>query len=162
MRLNIVAMKPNSFSSLKNQYIKPVSNFATEYRHIMAELDPALLQQHPSYKLKGRWRGKFTIAAWVRFPEGLSQRVSLLLVYRDGERRKNFRIDSCRSNRQTLILLNGNIDLDFSNDVCDMVLVLEGLSEDSVWILDEFRIESAGAATPLKPKSKKTSTLVSV
>jgi len=124
----------------------PNSRISTDLRHIMVEIDPYRVRRHSASKSKGRWRGRFTIAAWVRFPEGLYQQVGLVLVYRDSERRKSFRIDTCRANRQSLILLNGSLDLDFDGEITDMALVLEGLSENAMWILDEYNIEPAGAA----------------
>lgn len=140
-------MKTRQQLATKTRGLKPVSRIASEYRHIMAELKSDVLLNHPARKPKGRWRGRFTIACWVRFPEGLNQQVRLALIYRDGERRKGFKIDTCRANRQTLILLNGNVELDIVGDTTDVALVLEGLSEDSVWILDEFRVEPTGGVT---------------
>jgi len=138
-------MKPFYFT--KSRAIKPVSRIASEYRDVMVELDTDLLNQHPLRRSRGRWRGRFIIAAWVRFPEGLKQRVNMLLVYRDSEHRKSFKIDVCRANRQSLILLNGTSELDVVGEVSEMALVLEGLAEDSVWILDEFRFEPTGTVS---------------
>ncbi len=136
---------------------KPVSRLASEDRHVMVELEPQILKKHSGYKTKGRWKARFTIASWVRFPEGLAQTVRLVLLYRDNERRKSYKIDACRANRQTLILLNGTVELDIVPEVTSMALVLEGLAEDSVWILDEFNFkpsrQSAIAETPTPSSS---------
>lgn len=132
-----------------------MSRITSEYHHIMVELDPQILHKHPARKTKGRWQGRYTIAAWVRFPEGLNQRVGLVLVYRDGDRRKSYRIDACRANRQTLILLNGKVDLEFVDEVSDLALVLEGLAENSVWILDECRVEPTPGVQPAAKRNTK-------
>ena len=130
------------------------SRLATDAQHFMVELEPELLKAQPAPRSKGRWQRRFTLAAWVRFPEGLNQRVALVLVFNDAEGRKTQVVDMCRANRQTLILLNGKIDLQITGEVEDMALVLEGLQDDAVWILDEYRIEPIGGVQALSSQAK--------
>lgn len=87
------------------------------------------------------------MAAWFRFPEGLAEMVQLLLVYKDQEGERSYLVDRCLPNRQTLILLNGVVDLEVTGEVSDVSLRLTGLTDDAVWMLDEWNIEpSYGAA----------------
>lgn len=115
-------------------------------RHEVRLLDPAQLKNHRAWRAKTLWRGSFNIAAWLRFPEGLVDMVQLMLCYRDQERRKSYVIDRCLPNRQTLILLNGIVNLEVVGEVTDMSLYLTGPAEDAAWILDEFHIEPRLAA----------------
>jgi hypothetical protein len=110
-------------------------------RHEVRMLDPDLLKAHNAWRARGPWRGSFNIAAWLRFPEGLTEVVQLMLCFRDQERRKSYVIDRCLPNRQTLILLNGIVDLEIRGEVTDMSLYLTGPAEDAVWMLDEYRME---------------------
>lgn len=151
-------MKPSLLRSTPLRRAKPSSQLVEDAQHFMVELDPDLLKSHPARRNKGSWLGRFIIATWVRFPEGLNQKVSLVLVYKDAEARKSRQIDMCRANRQTLILLNGKVDLEFVGEVSEMALVLEGLREDAVWILDEYRMESTGGAAAIVSKRHKRAT----
>ncbi|MCW8195867.1 hypothetical protein F6455_13815 [Proteobacteria bacterium 005FR1] len=117
-------------------------------------LNPELLKAHSAWRAKGAWRGSFSIAAWLRFPEGLTEVVQLMLCFRDQERRKSYVIDRCLPNRQTLILLNGIVDLDITGEVADMSLFLTGPAEDAAWILDEHNIEPRQIAVLEEPIAK--------
>lgn len=121
--------------------IKPVSRLSPAERHELTLLDSSILKSHVAYKTKGTWLGRFSIAAWVRFPEGLVEPVQLMIAYRDDLRRKTYMVDRCLPNRQTLILLNGTVQLNVAGEVSEMVLMLKGLSDDAVWILDECHVE---------------------
>jgi hypothetical protein len=114
-------------------------------RHEVSLPNPALLQRHRAWRANERWRGSFNVAAWLRFPEGLVEMVQLMLGFRDKEcgpmQCKTYLIDRCLPNQQTLILLNGIVDLDVTGEASDLILYLTGLSEDAVWILDECHIE---------------------
>lgn len=125
--------------------ITPLSRIGTDRQDIM-ELDPDLLRRHQAWRAKGSWSGGFSVAAWLRFPEGLVEMARLMLSFRDQERRKTYLIDRCLPNRQTLILLNGRANLEVRGEVADMSLCLTGLSEHAVWMLDECRIEPSRAA----------------
>lgn len=134
--------------------IKPVSRLSSTDRHEMTVLSPSLLAEHARFKPKGRWRGGFTVAAWIRFPEGLNERVQLMLTYRDSERRKTYLIDRCLPNGQSLILLNGAVDLNVYGEVTEMSLYLKGLHQDAVWMLDECHMtpkqRAVAGKTPLQ------------
>ena len=117
-----------------------------ECRHIMAAVAPNVLKKHPAYKQKSRWQGRFIVAAWVRFPEGLNKPVGLMLEVTDQNGKQNYKVDLCPPNRQSLILLNGTVTIVVEGAVREMILVLQGLPENAVWILDEYRIEPVGAA----------------
>lgn len=120
---------------------KPVSRIITEDQHQIRIPDPSFLQNHRHWREQEAWSGAFNIAAWLRFPDGLCDMVQLMLGYRDRERRKTYPIDRCLPNRQTLILLNGVVQLEISGQVTDMSLFLTGLPENAVWILDQYHIE---------------------
>jgi hypothetical protein len=123
-------------------------------RHEVRLLDPALLRSHHGWRARTPWHGSFSIAAWLRFPEGLVEVVQLMLCLRDQERRKSYVIDRCLPNRQTLILLNGIVDLEIIGEVTDMSLYLTGPAEDAVWMLDEFHIEPRQAAVLEDPGAR--------
>lgn len=123
-----------------------VSRIADSDRHEVCILDPALLQEHRAWQRNRPWSGDFSIAAWLRFPEGLTEMAQLMLSVRDQERRKSYLIDRCLPNRQTLILLNGIVGLNLTGEVTDMSLYLTGPREDSVWMLDECHVEPRQAA----------------
>lgn len=109
-------------------------------------LDPEFLRQHPAWLAKQPWKGRFAVAAWFRFPEGLTEMVQLMLVYSDQKGRRSYMVDRCLPNRQTLILLNGVVDVEVSGEVSDMSLRLTGLTDDAVWMLDEWNIEPSVTA----------------
>src|SRR5690606_32982737 len=94
---------------------EPISLLDNLPRQEIIRLDPGLLHAHAGfpkgYRSKGTWRGSFNVAAWLRFPDGLSHMVRLMLSLRDQERRRTFVVDRCLPNRQTLILMNGIVDL---------------------------------------------------
>ena len=134
--------------------IKPVSRLSPSDRHELTLLNPKILANHARFSAKGKWHGRFHVAAWVRFPEGLMENVELMLSYRDGERRKSYWVDRCLANRQTLILLNGSVDLDIKGEVEEMSLYLKGPSENAVWILDECHLKPSMEAQASIPKQK--------
>lgn len=123
-----------------------ISRIRRVVRHEVRVLSPSLLWQHPNWRAHGRWSGGFSLAAWLRFPEGLGEMVQLMLDVRDQERRESYLIDRCLPNRQTLILLNGVVDLTLKGAVLDMFLYLTGPSENAAWILDEYHIEAKQTA----------------
>lgn len=123
-------------------------------RHEVQLLDPGILRTHPAWRARGNWRGSYSIAAWLRFPEGLTEVVQLMLCFRDQERRKSYVIDRCLPNRQTLILLNGIVDLEITGEVTDMTLFLTGPAEDAAWILDEYNIEARQTAVLEQPVAR--------
>lgn len=129
-----------------------VSRLGADERQDLCQLDPDLLKKHQHWRPIGRWSGQFTIAVWLRFPEGLVEGVQLWLSYRDGERRKSVLIDKCHANRQTLTLLNGTTDLEIDGKVVDMSLCLKGLSPNAAWIVDEYRLEPCQAANAVNFK----------
>lgn len=92
------------------------------------------------------------MAAWFRFPEGLTEMVQLMLVYSDQDRQRSYLVDRCLPNRQTLILLNGVVDLEVVGEARDMSLRLTGLNDDAVWMLDEWNIEPTNIAALAKGK----------
>src|SRR5690606_7994729 len=115
-------------------------------------LDPEFLRQHPAWRSKQSWKGSFAVAAWFRFPEGLTEMVQLMLVYSDQDRQRSYLVDRCLPNRQTLILLNGVVDLEVVGEARDMSLRLTGLNDDAVWMLDEWNIEPTNIAALAKGK----------
>lgn len=132
-----------------------ISQIATAPRHEVTSLAPTLLQRHRAWRATGHWAGSFSIAAWLRFPEGFTEVVRLMLSVTDQEchqerddreRRKSYFIDRCLPNRQTLILLNGVVDLKLRGEVSDMSLYLRGPSDDALWMLDEYHIEANQSA----------------
>lgn len=122
----------------------PKSGFAIT--HEARILDPEFLRQHPAWKPKQSWKGRFAVAAWFRFPEGLTEMVQLMLVYEDQDGQRSYVVDRCLPNRQTLILLNGVVDLEVTGEVSNMSLRLTGLTDDAVWMLDEWNIEPSDTA----------------
>lgn len=119
-----------------------MTRIAATERHEVRMLSPALLRSHRAWRARDPWAGGFSIAAWLRFPEGLTEMVQLMLGVRDRERRKSYLVDRCLPNQQTLILLNGIVDLRVTGEVSDMSLYLTGPSENAVWMLDECHIEA--------------------
>lgn len=82
----------------------------------------------------------------------------LTVKERNQERRKSYLIDRCLPNRQTLILLNGVVELNLKGEVLDMSLYLTGPSENAAWILDECHIEAKQtAALPLRSNGSNSS-----
>lgn len=137
-----------------------ISQIATAPRHEITSLAPSLLQTHHAWRATGHWAGSFSIAAWLRFPEGLTEVVRLMLSVtdqeRDRRRRKSYFIDRCLPNRQTLILLNGVVGLKLRGEVSDMSLYLTGPSDGALWILDEYHIEANQPAISKRPRSKQS------
>lgn len=146
------SFKPSKFFLFGARSPRSSKKIAVEEEHFVASLDSELFKRHPAQRIKGRWRGRFNLAAWVRFPEGLSQDISLMLIYRDSERRKTCKVDACRANKQTLILLNSKIDLHVAGEIVEAALVLEGLNEHAVWILDEYRLEPTNSQIKIPAK----------
>lgn len=130
------------------KHCSPISGSATA--HEARILDPDFLRQHPAWRSKQAWKGSFAVAAWFRFPEGLTEMVQLLLVYRDQDRQRSYLVDRCLPSRQTLILLNGVVDLEVVGEAKDMSLRLTGLDDDAVWMLDEWNIEPTNIAAQAK------------
>ncbi|MGQ9426797.1 hypothetical protein ACXYTJ_13010 [Gilvimarinus sp. F26214L] len=118
-----------------------ISSVPTSEHHEVSVLDPSILRRHRSWHSRKHWSGRFSISVWLRFPEGLTEMVQLMLGFRDQERRKSYLVDRCLPNRQTLILLNGILDLDVAGEVSELTLYLRGLSENAAWMLDECQIE---------------------
>ena len=131
--------------------IKPVTRIASMENHELTMIDSAVLSTHANYKSDKRWKGAFDVAAWVRFPEGLTDPAQLVVTYRDQERKKSYLVDRCLSSRQTLILLNGTVTLDVDREVEEISLCLKGLPDNAVWILDECHI----VPKQMKPVVKK-------
>lgn len=135
---------------------QPISLLGNLPRQEIIRLDPALLRSHAAFRARGfrsreTWSGSFSIAAWLRFPDGLSHMVQLMLCFRDQERRRTFIIDRCFPNRQTLILMNGIVDLTVTGEVKDLSLCLAGPDDDVAWMLDEYNLE-ANRAAPLEQR----------
>lgn len=82
--------------------------------------------------------------------------VQLMLKYKDRnsdqESHRSYLVDRCLPNRQTLILLNGIVDLEVEGEVSDVSLCLTGLADDAVWMLDEWNIEPSTIAVLQKSK----------
>lgn len=134
--------------------IKPVTRLRPNDRHELTLLNPRVLQTHAAYKPNRRWSGRFDVAAWVRFPEGLINTVELMIGYRDEERQKSYLVDLCMPNRQRLILLNGTVKLEVTAEVSEMSLYLKGLPDDAVWILDECHLKPKQTAAAVRQDIK--------
>ncbi|MGH1470568.1 MAG: hypothetical protein ACRBCS_05205 [Cellvibrionaceae bacterium] len=134
--------------------IKPITRIAPTDNHELTMIDPAILSTHANFKPNKRWKGRFDVAAWIRFPEGLVDPAQLIVTYRDEERRKSYLVDRCLSNRQTLILLNGTVTLEVDAEVTEMSLCLKGLPENAVWILDECHVVPKQVMPVVKRRSK--------
>ncbi|WP_322978366.1 hypothetical protein [Pseudomonas sp. C11] len=84
----------------------------------------------------------YNIATWLQLPGQANLPVSLLVSYRDGERRREVEVDHGKVNAQGKILLSGIARMPFKQRIEDMQVRLRSAVPAATLVVEEFFVQA--------------------
>lgn len=84
----------------------------------------------------------YNIATWLQLPGQANLPVSLLVSYRDGERRREVEVDHGKVNAQGKILLSGIARVPFKQRIEDMQVRLRSAVPAATLVVEEFFVQA--------------------
>lgn len=84
----------------------------------------------------------YNIATWLQLPSQANLPVSLLVSYRDGERRREVEVDHGKVNAQGKILLSGIARMPFKQRIEDMQVRLRSAVPAATLVVEEFFVQA--------------------
>ena len=84
----------------------------------------------------------YNIATWLQLPGQANLPVSLLVSYRDGERRREVEVDHGKVNAQGKILLSGIARMPFKQRIEDMQVSLRSAVPAATLVVEEFFVQA--------------------
>lgn len=84
----------------------------------------------------------YNIATWLQLPGQANLPVSLLVSYRDGERRREVEVDHGKVNAQGKILLSGIARMPFKQRIEDMQVLLRSAVPAATLVVEEFFVQA--------------------
>ncbi len=84
----------------------------------------------------------YNIATWLQLPGQANLPVSLLVSYRDGERRREVEVDHGKVNAQGKILLSGIARMPFKQHIEDMQVRLRSAVPAATLVVEEFFVQA--------------------
>ena len=89
---------------------------------------------------------EYNIATWLQLPGQANLPVSLLVSYRDGERRREVEVDHGKVNAQGKILLSGIARMPFKQRIEDMQVRLRSAVPAQSLVVEEFFVQAVELA----------------
>lgn len=90
---------------------------------------------------------EFNIAVWLQLPGLADLPVSLLVTYRDGDKRREVSVDHGKVNAHGKILLSGIASLPVRQKVEDMQVYLRSEAPPHSVVVEEFFVQAVEQAT---------------
>ncbi|EJO93507.1 hypothetical protein A471_12183 [Ectopseudomonas mendocina DLHK] len=106
-------------------------------------VDDARLQVTP---YEGRV-AEYNVATWLQLPGLANLPVSLLVSYRDGDKRREVNVDHGKVNAQGKILLSGIARMPVKQKIEDMQVRLRSAVPAQTMVVDEFFVQAVELAS---------------